>query len=180
MTVTTRTIKQPLATRDENNQPIIAGYVILFNDRTELAPGVFEEIEPQAIPEDELKKDIRALINHETGQVLGRTTNNTLKLEKNSKGIYATIYINTNDGEAMNLYHRVQRGDVNQASFGFVILKEDYRENTFFIQALELHEVSVVTFPAYKNTMLTARQTQTLVDVQKRKIKEELKKCLEH
>lgn len=65
----------------------------------------------------------------------------------------------------MNLYHRVQRGDVNQCSFGFKILAEDteYREDGsvhFTIRVVELYEVTVATFPAYEETAVAARSAQ--------------------
>ena len=62
----------------------------------------------------------------------------------------------------MNLYARVQRGDVNQCSFGFDILDEDteIREDGsihWTIKKVKLYEVSVCTFPAYETTEVSAR-----------------------
>ena len=63
----------------------------------------------------------------------------------------------------MNLYSRVERGDVNQCSFGFEILSEetDFRDDGtvhFTITEVRLHEVSVCTFPAYAETSVQARK----------------------
>ena len=65
----------------------------------------------------------------------------------------------------MNLYSRVQRGDVDQCSFGFEILNEEMIQNSdgtvkFIIKSLKLYEVSVVTFPAYQDTAVEARSKQ--------------------
>ena len=65
----------------------------------------------------------------------------------------------------MNLYERVKRGDVDQCSFGFNIVSEetDFREDGsihWTITEVELHEVSVCTFPAYKETNVSAREAQ--------------------
>lgn len=61
----------------------------------------------------------------------------------------------------MNLYARVKRGDVSQCSFGFNILCEEYDwsgdTEIATLQAIELFEVSVVTFPAYESTSAAAR-----------------------
>ena len=70
--------------------------------------------------------------------------------------------LNENDVDAMNLYERVKRGDVTQCSFGFNILDEDvdYRADgtiKWTIKEIDLHEVSIVTFPAYEETEVTAR-----------------------
>ena len=63
----------------------------------------------------------------------------------------------------MNAYERVKRGDVSQCSFGFDILDEEYeiREDgttIWTIKKVKLYEVSVVTFPAYEDTMVEARK----------------------
>ena len=65
----------------------------------------------------------------------------------------------------MNLYERVKRGDVSQCSFGFNILKEsvEHRENgstLWTIEEIDLHEVSVCTFPAYAATGVEARKEE--------------------
>lgn len=63
----------------------------------------------------------------------------------------------------MNLYARVERGDVSQCSFGFDILDEEtlYRDDGtvhWIIKRVKLYEVSVVTFPAYDDTSVAARK----------------------
>lgn len=72
--------------------------------------------------------------------------------------------INPNDQDAMNLYERVKRGDVDQCSFGFDILDEEFEDRGtevhWTIRKVKLYEVSVVTFPAYEETGVTARKRQ--------------------
>ena len=85
----------------------------------------------------------------------------------------------------MNTYERVLRGDVNQCSFGFEILKEEYAVRDdggshWTIIDLRLHEVSVCTFPAYPTTSVSARSAQ-LAEIRKRSVdaqKERLKGVL--
>ena len=71
----------------------------------------------------------------------------------------------------MNLYERVKRGDVDQCSFGFDILDEEYEDRGtvvhWTIKKVKLYEVSVVTFPAYQETSVTARSKQ-LADIRKK------------
>ena len=145
-------------------EKIISGYFIVFNSETELYEGCFEEIAPESFDNVDLS-DVRALIDHETSKVLGRTKPGTLILSVDAKGVYGEIKVNENDTEAMNLYSRVQRGDVDQCSFGFNILDEametrDDGSYKFTIKAIELFEVSVVTFPAYADTAVEARSKQ--------------------
>ena len=120
-----------------------------------------ESIDPHAFDEA-LDDDIRALTNHDTTLVLGRTAAGTLSLKVDEQGLFGSILVNPNDTDALNLYERVQRGDVNQCSFGFDILDEEteFTEDDkihFTIKKVKLYEVSCCTFPAYKDTSIEAR-----------------------
>lgn len=162
-----------LNANDEAAEKIISGYFIVFNSETELYEGCFEEIAPESFDNIDLS-DVRALIDHETSKVLGRTKSGTLTLSVDAKGVYGEIKVNENDTEAMNLYSRVQRGDVDQCSFGFNILDEametrDDGSYKFTIKAIELFEVSVVTFPAYADTAVEARSKQ-IENMEKREL----------
>lgn len=140
----------------------IEGYFSVFNTNYELWEGATESISQGAFSET-LGGDIRALIDHETRLVLGRNKAGTLELREDSHGLWGKIRINQNDTDAMNLYSRIQRGDVDQCSFGFDILDEnaEYRKDGtvhWEIRKVKLYEVSVVTFPAYQDTSVSARK----------------------
>lgn len=156
-----RTASTEFATRDDNGALAIEGYFAVFNSNYDIAPGLSESIAPGAF-DNTLSGDIRALINHDTTLVLGRTKANTLQLRVDNHGLWGHIDINPNDTDAMNLYNRVQRGDVDQCSFGFDIISEetDFREDGsihWTIKEVELYEVSPCTFPAYEETNIAAR-----------------------
>ena len=161
----TRCFRSELKTRaDDINKKTIEGYFIVFNKPTELWPGAFEEVASKAL-DNTLSNDIRALINHDTTLVLGRNKARTLELKSDEYGLWGRIDINENDSDAINLYERVKRGDVDQCSFGFNILGEeiDWREDgtvKWTITEIDLHEVSVVTFPAYEDTSVQARMAE--------------------
>lgn len=142
----------------------IEGYFATFSGLYELFPGATESIAPTAF-DGTLDDDIRALIDHETRLVLGRTKPGTLSLHVDDHGLWGSIDINEADTDAMNLYHRVERGDVDQCSFGFDILDEETTENPdgtihWTIKSVKLYEVSCVTFPAYEDTSISARKDQ--------------------
>ena len=171
--------------RDEGG-PVIEGYFSVFNRDYELWPGAVEQVAPGAFRET-LGGDIRALANHDTRLVLGRTTTGTLTLREDDKGLFGTIKVNEQDSDAMNLYARVQRGDVSQCSFGFDILDEEFAERSdgsvlWTIRKVKLYEVSVVTFPAYVETAVSARKTEVdtirrrRLDAWKNEMKERMKK----
>ena len=158
-----RTVATEFATRDDGG-PHISGYFAVFNSNYEIAPGMSESIKPGAFS-GSLANDVRALINHDTTLVLGRTKAHTLELREDERGLWGDIAINPNDGDAMNLYERVKRGDVDQCSFGFEILGEetDFRDDGsvhWTITDVNLFEVSACTFPAYEATNISAREAQ--------------------
>lgn len=145
----------------ENENPTIEGYFAVFDETYEIFAGYAERIDPKAFDKS-INGDIRALTDHNTAKVLGRTTANTLKLRVDDHGLYGVITVNPNDREALDLYARVKRGDVNQCSFGFVIdeARDEYRNDGSVLTTitdLTLYEVSVCTFPAYESTEVTAR-----------------------
>lgn len=173
-------------TRQENDAKYIEGYFIRFNEETELWPGVFEEVSPEAVVNSLKNNDIRCLFNHDTNIVLGRTGNGTLKLKADEKGVYGRVKINQNDKQAMDILARIERGDINACSFGFNIIKEDIENREdgtvkFVLREIDLKEVSPVTFPAYPTTSISARKKdyeqykQKRLDLRKNKLKERLR-----
>lgn len=156
-----RTIASEFKTREDGEELRIEGYFAVFNSNYQIDSFMSESIAQGAFSET-LGDDIRALIDHETMYVLGRNKAGTLELREDSHGLWGSILINPNDGDAMNLYHRVQRGDVDQCSFGFDILEEsEVREGMnvhWTIEKVKLYEVSCCTFPAYADTSIQARK----------------------
>lgn len=160
----TRSIASEFTTRDNGDSPTIEGYFAVFNSNYDIAQGMSESIAPSAF-EGQLSGDVRALVNHDTTLVLGRTTAHTLELRTDEHGLWGKITINPKDGDAMNLYERVKRGDVSQCSFGFDITDEEstISENGdihWTIKGVELYEVSCCTFPAYESTNISARSKE--------------------
>lgn len=159
-----RTINSDFKTRDDGGELRIEGYFAVFNSIYQIWDDMSESVAPGAFS-DTLGDDVRALIDHETMYVLGRNQAGTLELREDSHGLWGSILINPNDQDAMNLYARVQRGDVNQCSFGFDILEEetDFRDDGsvhWTIKKVKLYEVSVCTFPAYAETSVQARKDE--------------------
>lgn len=156
-----RTVGTKFQTREDDGKLFIEGYFAVFNSNYEIAPGMSESIAPGAF-DNTLSGDIRALINHDTTLVLGRTKARTVELRTDAHGLWGKIEINPKDGDAMNLYARVERGDVDQCSFGFDIISEetDFRDDGsvhWTITEVELYEISPCTFPAYEETNISAR-----------------------
>ena len=167
-----RTASTAFQTRDDDGKLSIEGYFAVFNSDYQIDTGLSESIAEGAF-DNTISDDIRALINHDTTLVLGRTKAGTLQLRTDTHGLWGHIDINPNDVDAMNLYTRVQRGDVDQCSFGFDIVNEetDFREDGsihWTIKEVKLYEVSACTFPAYAETSIAAR-SQERAELIKRK-----------
>ena len=167
-----RSAASEFQTREEDGDLFIEGYFSVFNTNYELWPGATESVAPGAFSKT-LSGDVRALVDHESHLVRGRNKAGTLELQEDSRGLWGRIKINPSDSDAMNLYERVRRGDVDQCSFGFDILSEDteFREDGsvhWTIREVKLYEVSVVTFPAYEETSVSARK-RDLEEMEKRK-----------
>ena len=147
---------------EADGEKYIEGYFAVFGSNYEIWAGATESVDPHAF-DDTLSGDVRALVNHDTTLVLGRTKAKTLELKVDSRGLWGRAKINPDDSDAMNLYSRVQRGDVDQCSFGFEVLDEEanYSDNGsvhWTLKKVGLYEVSCCTFPAYEETSISARK----------------------
>lgn len=159
-----RTAPTEFLTREDGGVHSIEGYFAVFDSNYEIGAGMSESIRAGAFTSS-LANDVRALINHDTTLVLGRTKAGTLQLREDSHGLWGHIDINPKDADAMNLYERVKRGDVDQCSFGFEIKSEEteIRDDGsvhWVLTDVDLFEVSCCTFPAYAETNISARSKE--------------------
>ena len=197
LTIQTEELRVADNKRDDSDEMVIEGYFSVFDSNYEMYDSptlkISESIDAHAFDKElQANRDVRFLINHDHTLVLGRTKNGTGSLHADKHGLYGTVKVNPNDQDAVNLYERVKRGDVDQCSFGFNILSEDRAETVedeksfvhYTIKEVRLHEVSVVTFPAYEQTEVTARsvefEKQRLLDEKKNELTKKLKGAKEN
>lgn len=155
-----RSMVQDVEFRDKDNgERFIEGYALKFRTWSEDLGGFRETIEPEALDKTDFS-DVRALFNHNADHVLARSSAGTLKLDVDDTGLKFRARIpNTSYGN--DLAENLRNGNVNQCSFGFC-LDEDGDEFSYddnegiFKRSLrsikEIVDVSVVTYPAYKDT----------------------------
>lgn len=149
--------------RAEGDAPLFMGYAAVFNALSVELWGFREKIAPGAFT-NSLGDDVRALWDHQTGVVMGRTKSGTLRLAEDATGLK---FENDPPMTAAREIESIQRGDVDQMSFGFRTLEDtwDIDENDQVIRTLlkvKLYEVSYVTFPAYPATSVQARSGRTV------------------
>jgi len=157
-----RTLQVPeLRVLEENGVAHIVGYAALFDVISEDLGFFREMIRPGAFTRT-LKEsaDVRALWNHEPIYVLGRTRSGTLKLEEDARGLRYDITPPETQW-AQDVIVTMRRGDVNQSSFSFRTISEEWGSDEKGILRsltdLDLLDVSPVTFPAYPQTSAQVR-----------------------
>jgi HK97 family phage major capsid protein/HK97 family phage prohead protease len=147
--------------RTNINDNTLVGYAAVFNELSEPMDGFREKIAPGAFRDSLAKNpDVKALFNHDMNQILGRTTSGTLRLNEDSKGLRVEIDLpSTQLGQ--DVKQLVKRGDLNQMSFGFNLLADDWDGNEFepvrILKKVDLIDVSLVTMPAYIGTSAQIR-----------------------
>jgi HK97 family phage prohead protease len=167
----TRTITMSVRAeqRGDDDAPELVGYAARFDDVTTIS-GLFDEVIRRGAFADTIKDkdDVRALHNHDENQILGRTTSGTLKLEEDDTGL--RVVINPPDTQqARDLMVSIERGDIDQMSFGFSVVEERWnsseeeeRELRELIK-VRLFDVSTVTFPAYTSTSIGIRSAEEVM-----------------
>ena len=145
----------------------LAGYAAVYDVKSEPIYGSFYEIVRRGAFKRALegKDDVRALFDHDSARVLGRTKPKTLRLSDDAHGLKVEIDL-PDTSEARDLAASIDRGDIDQMSFGFSTIQDrwtsektpegiwvDVRE----LLEVELFDVSVVTYPAYTQTEIALR-----------------------
>jgi HK97 family phage prohead protease len=156
----TFTIKNVEARQAEDGTMRLSGYAAVFNDDSVPLPFI-ERIAPGAFRKTLTETpDVRLLINHE-GLPLARTKNGTLRLAEDETGLYMDADLPDTQA-ARDLYTLVERGDVDQMSFAFRVIRQKWNEGRTERTLTELSladgDVSVVTYPAYPTTTVEARE----------------------
>lgn len=160
------------ASEKEDEYGTIEGTPIVFNQDTTLrdwAGEFVERIVPEALKSTDMK-DVRLFVNHDTNKIAlarSKNGNGTMSLTVDDKGVHMRARLDVdNNAEARALYSAVQRGDMDGMSFMFRIGGEkwDDLESERPIRTITdisiIHEVSVVNFPAYPQTSVSARSSE--------------------
>lgn len=153
----------------DDDAPGIQGYGSVAEQSTTIE-GFFEEWDEEVAAgawEQTIKTgDIRSMFNHDTNQLLGRTSAGTLRLSEIEGGLWYDVDVNVNDPMAMGVHAKVARGDVDGSSVWFRVVRQEWtfpsesndleRSKRRILEA-QLFEVGPVTFPAFVQTTSTAR-----------------------
>ncbi|HWZ97276.1 MAG TPA: HK97 family phage prohead protease [Candidatus Dormibacteraeota bacterium] len=165
-----RILKCPVrATRSQRSDSVglLTGYAAKYNImskdlggfRERIASGAFERILST-------NPDTVCLVQHNPNLILGRTTSGTLRLRSDFTGLYFECDVpNTQAGR--DTYESVQRGDIDECSFSFLLghdMDSWEQDNIGPVRTLrdfkQLADVSVVINPAYPGTEVDAREEE--------------------
>lgn len=138
----------------------IVGHAAVFNQLSQDLGGFREKIEPGAFAETIRTDDIVALWAHDPKLVMARKRAGTLKLSEDPQGLAFEIDMPANS-QAESWIETISRGDIDQASFTFRTLEDQWEtQGTDAVRTLlkvRLVDVSPVTFAAYPQTDVGVR-----------------------
>lgn len=145
----------------------IEGYAAIYNEETDL--GYFREMIMPGAFEGADMDDVRALFNHDSNYVLGRTKSGTLTLTPDERGLKYRIQV-PNTAAGNDMLELVRRGDISQSSFAFIPDVTSWVEETGkpMLRKIEkfaaIFDVSPVTYPAYESTSVSVRSAQQIME----------------
>lgn len=156
----------------KDGKPQIRGYAAVFDAPTDLG-WISERIAPGAFTDAIASgQDVKCLFNHDPNQVLGRTKSGTLRLKEDNTGLHYECDIDKGTSVGKDVHAHIDRGDIDQCSFGFVVRDEemnyDGEKPLRTIKKVDLYDVSPVTYPAYPTTSVEARSNVTALQKFKR------------
>lgn len=163
-----RTVTGTVEVREKDGGGVvIRGLAAVFNKLSDNLGGFREIIKPSAFAETDMV-DVRALFNHDSNFVLGRTVADTLSLEVTDRGLEYEVDMPATQTIRDLVLEPIKRGDVSQSSFGFIVARGgdewDEDENGVIIRTIskfrQLFDVSPVTFPAYPDTTVASRSLE--------------------
>lgn len=152
----------------EDGTMSVTGYALTWNTWYDVAGGPAAGGWSETILRGALDKalaerdDVRFLINHE-GTPLARTASGTMTLVSDDIGLRVDIpALDMSNPKAQELRSALERGDVDQMSWAFRVVRQewnsDYTERT--IREVRIFDVSAVTFPANPATIIGVRNEQ--------------------
>jgi HK97 family phage prohead protease len=155
-----------LEARQDGEGNKLIGYASVFDSPSEPMPFV-EYVRRGAFAKTlNDGADVRLLIDHE-GVPLARTKSGTLMLEEDDRGLRVEASLDPANPDAARVISAMKRGDISQMSFAFRTIKDSWNSDRSVreLKEVQLYDVSVVTFPAYEETVAEIRSGQTAQEV---------------
>jgi HK97 family phage prohead protease len=152
-----RTLPTEFEIRDSNDGMTISGYAAVFNSDSEPLPFI-ERVAPGAFKRSlQSRNEIKLLWNHDSGEPMASLRGGSLKLWEDTKGLaYEATLANTTRGR--DVAELIRSKVIDAMSFGFNVIKDTWDERgNRTLESVRLHEISVVSYPAYSATAGTVQ-----------------------
>jgi uncharacterized protein len=145
---------------EEDGVMSIAGVAALFRAESQDLGGFVEVLEPGAFDDAIMMSDVRGLFNHDPNYILGRTKSGTMELEVREDGLHYRIP--NLPASRRDVWEAIQRGDVTGNSFAFTVERDRWEQRDgaplrIIEKVRELFDVGPVVYPAYSQTVVSAR-----------------------
>jgi HK97 family phage prohead protease len=134
--------------------------------------GEYDEVVSQGAFDETLSKnpDVAYLVNHR-GVTMARTTNKSLELLADGKGLATKAYVNPKRTDVRDLVTAIEDRDVTEMSFAFRIddgeWNDDFTEFRINRVDLDRGDVSAVNYGASPHTSVAARQSEVIEDLKR-------------
>jgi HK97 family phage prohead protease len=152
-----------LELRAADDSDTLVGYAAVFDAPSEPMP--FTEFVRRGAFAKTLNDgaDVRLLVDHE-GVPLARTKSGTLILEEDDRGLRVEAKLDPTNPDAQRILSAMRRGDLSQMSFAFKTVKDSWSKDRAVreLKEVQLFDVSVVTYPAYEDTIVSLRSRQAV------------------
>lgn len=165
-----------------NDNNIVEGYALKFNKPSKDLGGFVETIDARALDGVNME-DVKLFLNHDSGNLLGRTKSGTLQLSVDEVGLKFRCELpNTTLGN--DVMELVKRGDLSQCSFGFTVAEDEWeRREGKPVRTIKkintLAEISLVSIPAYDDTDVAVAkrslENMEVNEMEKRKLELQLR-----
>ncbi len=164
---------------DGDGAPMLVGYASTYDDPYQIGPeedwGWREIIAPGAATKSIRERDDVYLFFDHDGLPLAATKDGTLTLEDRAGGLWSSGRLDAGSPYSMEVYRRVQSGQLDRMSFAFQVTRERWEdedgEEMSWMEApvrriteVKLYDTSVVSFPANPSTSVSTHSGMTVAE----------------
>ena len=158
-------VRLPIEVRAEDDGAVrVEGYAAVFGEETDIGGFFRERIERGAFSDAIKNDDVVFVFNHDEATIMARTRSGTLSLTEDDRGLRMSAELDLSDPDVQRVHVKMKRGDLDKMSFAFWAEKQEWDESQDpplrTIKQARLHDVSVVTTPAYDGTEIGLRSLE--------------------
>ncbi len=166
------TIRSEPNNEADDGKMLVEGYAAVFDSPTLIYESPYtgyrymETIAAGAFVGADMQRTVLKYNHCDNGLVLARTSNGTLQLEADARGLRIRAELAPTT-QGRDIYALIQRGDLDKMSFAFTVAEDeekDSRDTKELLRTIKrfdtIYDVSVVDFPAYDATSITARNNE--------------------